>query len=118
MSQVNLTEMVDILPAIAMPIEPSHYYFYGILMSVLVFSLLLFFVLRYTHQPLKQLKRQLLTQQISTREAAHRLNKIVQSQSHVNKQSLEQQLKQIRFQRQTPDSTILLSIIDQYQHGQ
>ena len=118
MSQVNLVKMADIL----LPIPPEQVipiWFVFIMSGVGVISIVIVFFLLWYHltQPLALLERHLKQDKLSPREAAHLLASLVREKKRRTNIQLLQQIDHLRFQRQAPKSSELLSIINRVKHG-
>jgi len=106
---MNQAHMADIL----LPISPEPALSAWIVLVVLIAVLILLILLwQYLKQPLVLLKRQLKQGKLSPREAAHRLAHITNADI-----KLQQQVDQLRFQRQAPEYDELLILIDKVKYG-
>ena len=107
MSDNTAIRMVDILE-----LEPA-LQDSGLLLLILVpavFVMLLWLGLRYYRQPLRQLQRQLQRQQLTPRQAAHRLTRI----TLLNTEQ-QAQLQHMRFSRTAPTPQAMLDFMRQLQ---
>jgi hypothetical protein len=103
MNENSAIRMVDILA-----LEPAAQNSNLLLMIILPVAclLLLWLGLRYYREPVRQLQRQLQRQQLSPREAAHRIARValLNTEQHA-------QLQQMRFSRTSPTPQAMLNFI-------
>ena len=90
------------------------------LFILLILSLLLW---KYIKEPLSILERQLKQGGLSSRETAHCLAHLVRTKTktktkteNTENSDMQQQIDQLRFQRQTPDVNELLILINKVKH--
>lgn len=108
-NQTNLIQMADIL----MPPSPeSSLLVWLILAGILIICVIFILLWWYFMQPLTQLQRQLKQGKLSTREAAHQLAHLANTEI-----KLQHQIDRLRFQRQTPEFNELLILINKVRHG-
>jgi uncharacterized protein (DUF58 family) len=107
MKQNNFQQMADILPL--PPVETFSWLWLFGLLTIVIISIMIW---RYLSNPYFKLNRQLQHNAVNTRQIAHTLAKLT------NKQSIQQQLNKLRFQRETPDKQSLLALIKKLQHDQ
>ena len=108
-TDLKLDQMTDIfLPVVSENFVPDELVFLIILAATLV----LYYLWQYFKTPIVKLERHLKQGKLSPREAAHRLA----SFSSFKSKQLQQQINQIRFQRQTPEINALLILIDKAKH--
>jgi hypothetical protein len=106
MADNNIVYMADIiLPVTQTETNPNSWLYLVFLLIVLgIFA----YLWKYYTSPLNTILRQLKKENISAREGAHQLAKLL-----TNKSPLTLQLDQLRFCRQDPSQADLLNLIDQ-----
>lgn len=109
MNETNLVQMADILLA---PPPESTLSAWLILAGFIILFILLLLLWRYLTQPLTHLQRHLKQGKLTPREAAHYL-------AHISNAPIEiqQQINQLRFQRQPPEPGELFMLIKRVKHG-
>ena len=105
MNAVSDQGMVDIL-MLEPVVDYRAFYFSVIVFFALVFLLAFIFFKRYRNQPLRRLRRQLLSKQLSPRECAQVLTQLTTLDS---KQAA--QLKKMSFAKAEPTSQQLLEFM-------
>ncbi|MBC8209995.1 MAG: hypothetical protein H8E21_02930 [Gammaproteobacteria bacterium] len=106
MNQNSPLRLVDILALEPVAQHSSALLFW--LLAVALMMITLYLALRYYRQPLRQLQRQLLTQQLSPRQAAHRLARIVALNAEQ-----QAQLQVLRFAGVEPTAQAVLAFMRQ-----
>lgn len=125
MNQSNLSRMSDIfLPLPPEQVMPVWWLFVAITAALLVLLILSLLLWKYIKEPLSILEHQLKLGRLSSRETAHCLAHLVRTKSKTKTKTktktensdMQQQIDQLRFQRQTPDVNELLILINKVKH--
>ncbi len=125
MNQSNLSRMSDIfLPLPPEQVMPVWWLFVAITAALLVLLILSLLLWKYIKEPLSILEHQLKQGRLSSRETAHCLAHLVRTKSKTKTKTktktensdMQQQIDQLRFQRQTPDVNELLILINKVKH--
>lgn len=105
MTETSTAGLIDIMQ-LKVVSNSSGWSFLAVALVVLILLAIIYFITHYRKNPLRHLRRRLLTQQLSVRQAAHQLSHLVS----LDKQQTAQ-LEEIRFARVEPTSQQLLAFM-------
>ena len=105
MAENSSTRMVDILMLESGQAETDSMVF---ILPLLLLLLILYFAIRIYRQPIRSLKRQLISKQLTARQVAHQLATLIE----IDDQLLSQ-LEILRFSEAEPENQQLLDFMQQ-----